>query len=222
MPHLHVGCVMFKRTAISLFCLLFCLSLLNCQQSRPVLYEDTEGKGYRDYDSPDNLIMNFTDAWCRLDIQEYRDQVLYSGAKVSTDALSYEPFKFYFIEPDDNYGLAWAYDEEVEHTAALFSGLPSRSGSLPGVEHIDLQFFSLGEWMSPENPYDVQGDRYPLGTLYRNYATDMQITLKRQRADTGAITMSVRDTVRFYVIPVAIGGDVEYRIWKWMDLDRGN
>ncbi len=212
---------MWKRTAITLFYLTICLSLTNCQQSRPILADQPESQGYVSYESPDNLIMNFTEAWRGLDIAEYRDFVLYDGEACDLGWETYEAFKFYFMSPSPEFGSSWGYDTEVERTAALFSGNPSRDGRLPGVDYIELDFYALGEWLSPTNPETVEGDRYPEGTLWCDYSTDMTITLKSDQGRGAVSAFTIRDTVRFYVIPVCFDGDTEYRLWKWFDLDRG-
>ena len=180
------------------------------------------GPEYLAYDSPDNLIHNFIEAWNYMDFPEYRDNILYDGEQLATDGSAYEAFKFYFIEPDDTYGPSWGIEEEKTHTEALFSGNPSQDGTTPGVESISLRFENLSVWSPPTNPFEVEGDPYPAGTQYRRYQTDMDINLKGTIEGSEVNVLLVYDKVEFYVIPVEVDGATEYRLWKWRDIDNGS
>ena len=179
------------------------------------------GPEYLSYDTADNLILNFKEAWNHMDFQEYRDNILYNGEMASPDGEDYEAFKFDFILPDDNYGPSWGIEEEKSHTEALFSGNSSADGTTPGVESITLHFENLSVWSVPTNPFNVEGDSYPAGTQFRRYQTDMDINLKGTIQDSDVNVLLVNDTVEFYVIPVDVDGSTEYRLWKWLDLDQG-
>ncbi|MBC8367186.1 hypothetical protein H8E52_07240 [bacterium] len=176
-----------------------------------------DGPTYLDYTTPDNLMANFVEAWNHMDFAEYRDQILYDGEEMASDGGTYEAFKFYFIE-DTGEGPSWGIEEEKAHTQALFSGNPSQDGATPGVESIDLRFNPASVWSVPDNPFEVQGDTFPVGTQFRSYLTDMTINLKGTIEGSEVNVLLVRDTVRFYTIPV--DGD-NYRLWKWIDISQG-
>jgi len=174
---------------------------------------------YYPYDSPDNLIANFTEAWNHMAFAEYRDNILYDGVELATDGMAYEAFKFYFIIPDDVYGPFWEHEAEIEHTEGLFSGDDALDGS-PGVKVIQLRFTPLTFWNIPDNPFEVAGDGYPEGTLHHRYATDLSIELKGVNHD-GFSGYEVDDHVEFYAIPVGDPEHPEYRLWKWFDIGNG-
>jgi len=211
---------MLKRITVFTFALGISILLVGCGRNVLDAADIPTGPEYASYTSPDGLIENFAEAWRHRDIVEYRDCVLYDGAALASDGLAYEPFMFYFIRPDAEYGSAWDYEAECEHSEALFSGNPARGGAVPGVDHIELSLLPMGDWEAPGNPLGIGGDAYPEGTLSCDFATDMEITLKGSVAG-GIDALYVRDRVRFYAIPVDAGGAVEYRLWKWMDLDNG-
>ena len=152
-----------------------------------------------------------------MDIAEYRDVILYAGDPLAREEDYYAEFKFYFIEDTDE-GPSWGIEEEKSHTQSLFSGDPSQDGHTPGVETVDLRFNALGEWSEPDNPLDVDGDEFPEGTLYRNFQTDLTLNLNGTIEGSQVNVLLVRDTVRFYVIPMDGG---EYRLWKWIDVGQG-
>jgi len=175
-----------------------------------------DGPEYLPYDTRDNLITNFVEAWNHMDFGEYRDNILYDGQMEAPNDQTYEAFKFYFIENDDTYGDSWGVEEEKTHTEALFSGNPALDGS-PGVSGIDLSFSSVSVWSTPTNPLFVEGDEYPSGTQFRRYQTDMSITLKGTN-NQGYSGYEINDVVEFYSIPVDVNGSTEYRLWKWLDI----
>lgn len=176
-----------------------------------------EGPEYLDYSTPDNVIDNFVTSWNEMDIAEYRDVLLYTGDPLGREEGVYAEFKFYFIE-DTGEGPYWGLDAERTHTGALFGGNSSPDGTTPGVESVDLRFNAAGDWSAPDNPFEVQGDEYPDGTLYRTYQTDASFYLRGAIEGSQVNVLLVRDTVRFYVIPI---GEGEYRLWKWLDIDPG-
>ncbi len=182
---------------------------------------DDPGPEYLNYNTAENLIQNFKEAWNHMDYTEYRDHILYDGEAAAPDGEDYEAFKFYFIEDDGEYGDSWGVEEEKIHTEALFSGNSSQDGDTPGVESISLTFENLSVWSVPTNPFNVEGDSYPAGTQFRRYQTDMDINLKGTIEGTEINVLLVNDTVEFYVIPIDVDGSTEYRLWKWLDLDQG-
>ncbi len=173
------------------------------------------------WESPGDAIGSFTEIWNHMDFAEYRDFALYDGEELATDGAAYSAFKFYFVDDTGEYGPFWGCEEEKEHTEALFSGNPSQDATTPGVESVALNFVPAGAWSDPDNPLEVEGDEYPDGTQYRTYQTDLTVNLKGTIEGTEVNVLLVRDTVRFYVIPVGDPENPEYRLWKWMDLTQG-
>jgi hypothetical protein len=203
-----------KRVAWVLTAILASLLVSGCSNSTDPV---DEGPEYLDYSTPDNVIDNFVTAWNEMDIAEYRDVILYAGDPLTREEDYYAEFKFYFIDYYSE-GLLWNLEEEQTHTQALFSGEPNDTGITPGVESIDLRFNAAGVWSAPDNPLEIFGDEYPAGTLFRNYLTDAVLNLKGTIEGTDVNVLLIRDTVRFYVIPVEGG---EYRLWKWVDIEQG-
>lgn len=200
--------------------LLSCCLLLSCGGSGSLDPGDgSGGPDYAPYDNPDALLANFVECWNHMDFAEYRDAILYDGLTPAADGAAYEPFKFYFIAPHDFYGRFWSVAEEAAHTETLFSGAPAMDGS-PGVAFMDLEFVGLSDWLAPLNPYTVEGDPYPEGTRFKRFQTHLDLSLKECNSE-GHDAYRVGDVVDLYVIPVMAGDQVEYRLWKWRDLDRG-
>lgn len=168
------------------------------------------------YATPDGLVDNFVTAWEYMVISEYRDNILYPGTE-------YNSFVFYLL-PDamdpngEELPDSWGYDEEVDHISGLFSGNPSEDGSTPGVESISLELEPFGTWNAPSDPYQVEGDAYPEGTMARRYRTDMTITLEGENPG-GYNGFLINDVIELYAIPVSTDGSTEYRLWKWRDIN---
>jgi hypothetical protein len=202
---------MMKRAVWLITILSATLLLISCSSSTDPV---DEGPEYLDYSTPDNVIDNFVTAWNEMDIAEYRDVILYAGDPLAREEDYYAEFKFYFID-----GFSWGLEDEETHTEHMFSGEPSNGGSTPGVQDIDLFFSPSGDWQSPDNPYWVEGHTYPEGTVYRNYQTDLTVSLNGTVEGTEVNVLLVRDIVRFYVIPLDDG--TGYRLWKWMDVGQG-
>jgi len=177
------------------------------------------GPEYLDYTTQDNLIANFEEAWNHMDFTEYRDNILYDGEMAAPDGETYAAFTFYFIIPDDIYGESWGIEEEKDHTEGLFSGNDALDGG-PGVKNITLHFSNITIWSDPDNPLEVYGDEYPVGTKVRRFQTDLSIELKGTNSD-GYSGYEVNDHVDFFVIPVDVDGSTEYRLWKWRDIGNG-
>jgi len=177
---------------------------------------------YHAYTHPDSLVANFILAWENRDIAEYRDHILYKGSELAPDGNAYQVFMFYFAEdpadPDSDLPDFFIYDEEIETVTKMFSGTPGVSGT-PGIREISLALepFSAS-WQAPSNPDHVEGDPYPPLTRQRYYSTDMLITLKSEIPGTDINGFVVTDRLWFHVIPVQVGDQVEYRIWKWRDI----
>ncbi len=209
---------MTRKTALVPLLLVASL-ILGCSSSTDPETEDPTTEYI--WESPGDAILSFTEIWNHMDFAEYRDYALYDGEELAIDGATYEAFKFYFIDDTGEFGPVWGIEEEKEHTEALFSGNPSQDGTTPGVEGIDLNFVPAGDWAAPDNPIEVEGDEYPDGTQYRTYQTDLTVNLKGTIEGTPVNVLLVRDTVRFYVIPVGDPENPEYRLWKWFDIQQG-
>ncbi len=179
---------------------------------------------YLPYDSPDNLVENLVRAWENLDIDEYRDHILYDGLLPATDGATYEPFYFYYDPDGEQGGQTFPdldlYGTEVQILGKLFSGQMGQDhlgNPIPGVDMLRWSVSGESAWDGP--PGDTVEDHpYPEGTLRSFYGTDLLFNLKTTIGDSNIDAWWVDDRMLLHVIPVEVGGATEYRLWKWRDL----
>jgi len=170
-------------------------------------------------DSPDNLMANLIIAMEAEDAEGYA-ALLYDGVELATDGLTYAPYKFYFdrsLNPDLPELLSYA--EELACMGALLGGEPGidhNSNPVPGMKSLAVGFLAIGVWATPIAA-TVEGDTYPEDALWRAYATTMLITLKSTYLYS-TIAFSVQDRLIAHCIPVQVGGETEWRLWKWRDI----
>ncbi len=199
----------------------------------------TPQESYEPYYDPDpivamdNLVTNFRIAWERMDIAEYRDNILYDGIDLAPDGEAYAPFTFYFdqagAEPGQTFPDSEDYFREVERATNMFSGQPGENpvdgSEVPGIQSIALDLTADGIWADPADPDHVEGDAYPEGTKVRFYHTNMNITLQSNIGDSNINAWLVQDRLRFHLIPVQVEDEdnpgtflTVYKLWKWRDI----
>jgi len=170
--------------------------------------------------SPDSVIANLVIALESMDSLGYA-ALLYDGSELATDGITYAPYKFYYdrsVNPDlPELDL---YDRELERMGAMLGGAPGEDGygnTVPGVRGFYLDLAApTPDWAAPIGP-DVDDDAYPVGTAWRVYDTSILITLKSNYGtDTNA--WSISDRLLAHCIPVQVGGETEYRLWKWREI----
>ena len=170
-----------------------------CSDSTAPMIQDP----YIPNDSPEAVKDNFEKAWYKMDIEGYR-ALLYDGEESLSGKETCAAFKF--------------YEDECTHTEALFNGEPGQNAT-PGIESISLALVPWTDWTEIEG--EVQGDPVPAGCLHCTYLTNATIMLKDTIPGSDIIALLLDDMIQFYVIPVDVDGDTEYRLWKWMDVSNG-
>jgi hypothetical protein len=186
---------------------------------------DAQFSNYESAADPDGCVRNFVEAWESMDIDAYRNLVLYDGVLAADDGRVYEPFTFYFIDYARNPAHFQSYDEEVANVGRMFSGNPGKGGKVPGIQRISVTMHKNREWDVPTGE-TVLGDAYPPGTLRCVFDVAAFMELKSTiagrdgQAPTG-FTLNRRQ--EFYAIPVRVAGAQEmglseYRMWKWIEL----
>ena len=203
----------------SLKCVLSILSIIlfltGCSYKTLLAPEDEPPFQYLPYATPDEMAANFVSVWENRDIDEYGENLLYDGVEQASDGLVYESFRFYFLPGELE---SWGLEEEISHTEALFSGRPARDGKTPGVKRIDLKLHPRGDWLAVVG--EMRGHDCPEGTLRRLFRTEMVLTLKSE--GQAAFAFTVDDLVELVAIPVIVGDECRYRLWKWIDVDDGS
>jgi hypothetical protein len=203
--------------------LILCLGLLlaaGCGEDAKRTLTPPTIPDYLANDSPDNLIANLVMALEAMDSLGYA-ALLYDGVELATDGQAYAAYKFYYDRTlDPHLPELDLYDRDLERMGAMLGGAPGEDGDgnpVPGVRGFDLLLaVPTPNWAAPIGP-DVDDDAYPVGTVWRIYDTSILITLKSNYG-TDTNGWSISDRLLAHCIPVQVGGETEYRLWKWREI----
>jgi hypothetical protein len=152
------------------------------------------GDGYTDLSSPDDVLTNLRLAYNETEYDKY-------------NALRHEDFEFQF--PADEFDLAqtangrWDITRDSLSTERMFEGEQSKDGEV--VQSIDLSMVA-----SPI-PWSDNVEPEFAGTLRRTYTVRMDVAV------SGGTIYQVRGEHEFYVAPVDVGGETQYRLRFWRD-----
>ncbi len=190
---------------------------LGCDEDKRSL-NPPEGPDYLANDSPGNVIANLVIAMEAMDAEGYA-ALLYDGIEPATDGLTYAPYKFYFdrsLDPTLPDTLSRA--EELACMEPLLGGEPGNheGDPVPGVRSLAVQLTGFGAWMELVGG-EAAGDSCPESVQQRGFFHASLITLKAM-ADWGINAFYVQHQATFCCIPVQVGGDIEWRLWKWWDV----
>ncbi len=193
--------------------------LAGCGEDAERTLNPPEGPDYLANDSPDNVIANLVIAWEAMDAEGYA-ALLYDGIELATDGQAYAPYKFYYdrsLDPD--LPVIDLYDRELVRTGALLGGeegMDSQGHAVPGVRSVSMDLNPIGVWTAPIGP-DVDGDPYPEDARWRSYTTNFLISLKGNYGENTSAWL-VQDWLIVHCIPVQVGANTEWRLWKWRDV----
>jgi hypothetical protein len=171
-------------------------------------------------DSPDNLMANLVMAWEAMDAEGYA-ALLYDGALLGTDGQAYAPYTFYFdasLNPD--LPTLWLRPREVACLDALLggeAGATPEGDPLPGVKSVDIQLDANGAWTTVTGG-EVEDDPCPEDVRWRSYNTQFLFTLETVIEDSWVNAWNVEDLLIIHCIPVQVGAETEWRLWKWRDV----
>jgi hypothetical protein len=206
--------------AIAFFMSVILLAAANCGKDSTGPDGSDPAVLYHASTHPDSVVANFVLAWEARDLAGYRDQILYDGTLEAPDGEVYQAFKFYFAGDSGDPELpdTLCCDEELAVVGKMFAGQPGMSGT-PGIKVISMTLEPFAaNWQPPGDQDHVEDDPYPPGTLQRYYSTDILIELKSEIPGTDINAFVITDRLWFHVIPVQVGNQVEYRVWKWRDI----
>lgn len=220
MPCPGARCRVSRRgVRLAAACLL--LVALACDEDADRRLNPPGGPDYLANDSPDNLMANVVLALGARDAEGYA-ALLYDGLLPATDGLLYAPFKYYF--PDDFYGFplpdSLSLAEELDCVGRLMAGEPGvdfQGDPVPGVREIDVEFIASGVWAVVPGA-EAEGDSCPEDALWRAYSSVMLVILDgTYGANTTAF--SINDQFLVHCIPVQVGGETAWRLWKWREVE---
>jgi hypothetical protein len=207
------------RSLILAVCCLLALAIA-CDEDSERTPTQPATPDYLANDSPGNLVANLVMAMEAEDAEGYA-ALLYDGALLATDGLTYAPYKFYFSDELEGFPLpdTLSHAEELACMGALLGGEPGvdfDDNPVPGMKSLAVGFLANGVWATPIAA-TVEGDTYPEDVLWRSYETTMLITLKSTYL-YNTVAFSVQDRLIVHCIPVQVGAETEWRLWKWRDV----
>jgi hypothetical protein len=203
--------------------LILCLGLLlaaGCDEDAKRTLAPPTGPDYLANDSPDNLMANLVMAWEAMDAEGCA-ALLYDGVALATDSLAYAPYTFYFdrgINPD--LPTLWLRPQEVACLDALLgggAGVTAWGDTLPGVKSIRFDLDANNVWATVTGG-EVDGDPCPEDALWRIYNTEFLFTLKSTVGGTDISAWAGSDRLIMHCIPVQVGVETEWRLWKWREV----
>ena len=190
-----------------------------CDEDSKRTLNPPPGPDYLANNSPDSVIANLALALGAMDAEGYA-ALLYDGIEPATDGLAYAPYKFYFDRgADPDLPELYLIERELACMGAMLSGEPGiddGGNPVPGLHGFALDLAAHGAWAAPGD-IAVDDDAYPVGTLWRSYDTAILITLKANYGEN-INAWSISDRLVAYCIPVEVGGETEWRLWKWYEI----